>query len=56
MGLNAMAKQNIKQPYPAQMIQRRDTTKQSNGSRYGKEELAVKNRFETLSRLVNVES
>ncbi|KAF3582837.1 hypothetical protein DY000_02033358 [Brassica cretica] len=29
----------------AQMIQRRDTTKQSNGSVYGKEELVVKNRF-----------
>ena len=56
MGLSATAHQIAKPSGSPHMIQRRETTKQRNGSVYGKEELVVKNRFETLTRLVNVES
>lgn len=41
---------------PAQQYQEKKKTKQSNDSMYGKRELAMKNIFETSSRLINVES
>lgn len=46
MGLTSMAQQSTNPSCSAQMIQRRDTTKQSNGSVYGKEELKCYNRFD----------
>lgn len=53
MGLNGQAHQSTTLPSSAP---REKTTKQSNGTRNQMEELAVKNRFGMLSRLVKVES
>ncbi|KAG2324322.1 hypothetical protein Bca4012_038836 [Brassica carinata] len=52
MGLT-LAHPSLNIPDPAQ---RKMQTKQNTGSVYVKEKLELKNRFDTLSRLVNVES
>ncbi|KAL0695692.1 hypothetical protein Bca4012_062872 [Brassica carinata] len=57
MGLTVMAHQCGEASSPSlPLIQNRVKTKQNRCSVSGEEELATKNRFDTLSRLVNVES